>query len=127
MTGGVVLIIGPLGLNFGSGMTGGLAYVLRADAAEVLHREFVTLADLESAEESWLRRVLEEHAQFTASPRAARLLSRHGTLPIVRVQPIHFQGSVAATWAPVLARLPQRETMLVPAYTVQLREAALHA
>src|SRR4029077_8841926 len=31
MTGGVVLVIGPLGLNFGSGMTGGLAYVLRAE------------------------------------------------------------------------------------------------
>ena len=40
MTGGVALILGPLGLNFGSGMTGGLAYVLRAEAEDVLHREF---------------------------------------------------------------------------------------
>jgi glutamate synthase (ferredoxin) len=127
MTGGVVLIIGPLGLNFGSGMTGGLAYVLRAEADDVLHREFVTIVDLENAEESWLRRVLEQHARFTASPRAARLLSRHGALPIVRVQPIHFQGSVEATWAPVLARLPQRETLFAPTPAVQVPEAALHA
>ena len=28
MTGGVVLVLGPAGVNFGSGMTGGLAYLL---------------------------------------------------------------------------------------------------
>jgi glutamate synthase (NADPH/NADH) large chain/glutamate synthase (ferredoxin) len=127
MTGGVVLVLGPLGLNFGSGMTGGLAYVLRAEGDEVLHREFVTLAGLESREESWLRRVLEEHAHFTASPRASRLLSRHGALPMVRVQPVHFQGTIEATWAPVLSRLPQREAMIPPAHSVPIREAALHA
>jgi glutamate synthase (ferredoxin) len=127
MTGGVVLIIGPLGLNFGSGMTGGLAYVLRAEADDVLHREFVTLANLENTEESWLRRILEEHAQFTGSPRAARLLSRQGALPIVRVQPIHFQGSVEATWAPVLARLPQREILFAPTPASHVAETALHA
>jgi glutamate synthase domain-containing protein 2/glutamate synthase domain-containing protein 1/glutamate synthase domain-containing protein 3 len=127
MTGGVVLVLGPLGLNFGSGMTGGLAYILRAEADEVLHREFVTLAGLESSEESWLRRVLEEHAQFTASPRAARLLSRHGALPMVRVQPVHFQGTIEAAWAPVLSQLAQRQAMFPPAHSVSLREAALHA
>src|SRR3982075_2880806 len=51
MTGGVAVILGPLGLNFGSGMTGGLAYVLRAEAEDVLHRDFVTLAELDSDEE----------------------------------------------------------------------------
>jgi glutamate synthase (ferredoxin) len=127
MTGGIVLVLGPLGLNFGSGMTGGLAYALRAECDEVLHREFVTLADLESGEQAWLRRVLEEHAQFTASPRAARLLSRHGSLPMARVQPVHFQGTIEATWAPVLSRLPQHEDMFPPAHSVPLREAALHA
>ena len=30
MTGGVAVILGSVGMNFGSGMTGGLAYVLRA-------------------------------------------------------------------------------------------------
>ena len=47
MTGGVAMILGPLGLNFGSGMTGGLAYVLRAEAEDVLHREFVALAGID--------------------------------------------------------------------------------
>jgi glutamate synthase domain-containing protein 2/glutamate synthase domain-containing protein 1/glutamate synthase domain-containing protein 3 len=127
MTGGVVLILGPLGLNFGSGMTGGLAYVLRAEADEVLHREFVALADLDANEESWLRRVLEEHLHFTASPRATRLLSRRAPLPFVRVQPVHFQGTIEDTWKPVLARLKQREPLLVAPPSPQIPQAAVHA
>jgi len=105
MTGGVVLVLGPLGLNFGSGMTGGLAYVLRAEAEDVLHRDFVTVEDISTAEDAWLRQVLQEHLDRTGSPRAARLLSRRGTLPLLRVQPIHLQGSIASTWQPVLAKL----------------------
>jgi glutamate synthase domain-containing protein 2/glutamate synthase domain-containing protein 3 len=127
MTGGVVLVLGPLGLNFGSGMTGGLAYVLRAEAEDVLHREFVALADTEPDEQLWLRRVLEAHQQFTASPRAARLLSKRGALPLVRVQPVHFQGTIADTWKPVLDRLQQRDPIVVGPGFPEISQAALHA
>ncbi len=130
MTGGVVLVLGPLGLNFGSGMTGGLAYVMHAEAEDVLHREFVALADIEADEQLWLRRVLEAHQHFTASPRAARLLSRRGALPLVRVQPVHLQGSIADTWRPVLERLrrlPQAEPLLVAPELPAISQAALHA
>ena len=127
MTGGVVLALGPLGLNFGSGMTGGLAYVLRAEAEDVLHREFVTMADTEADEQLWLRRVLEAHQHFTASPRAARLLSRRGVLPLVRVQPVHFQGTISDTWKPVLERLQQREPLLIGPELPAISQAALHA
>jgi glutamate synthase domain-containing protein 3 len=127
MTGGVVLVLGPLGLNFGSGMTGGLAYVLRAEAEDVLHHEFVVLADTEPDEQLWLRRVLEAHQQFTASPRAARLLSKRGALPLVRVQPVHFQGTIADTWKPVLDRLQQREPLVVGPGFPEISQAALHA
>ncbi len=130
MTGGVVLVLGPIGLNFGSGMTGGLAYVLRADAEDVLHREFVTLADAERDEQLWLRRVLEAHQHFTSSPRAVRLLSRRDALPLVRVQPVHFQGTIADTWKPVLEglqRLPPGEPLLVAPELPAISQAALHA
>jgi glutamate synthase domain-containing protein 3 len=102
MTGGVAIILGPLGLNFGSGMTGGLAYVVRAEAVDVLHNDFVQLQEIEPAEELWLRNALQEHVDLTGSPRAARLLSRRGTLGLMRVQPLHFQGTVEQTWAPLL-------------------------
>jgi glutamate synthase domain-containing protein 2/glutamate synthase domain-containing protein 1/glutamate synthase domain-containing protein 3 len=109
MTGGVVLVLGPLGLNFGSGMTGGLSYVLRGEADEVIHRDFVALSEIGKQEDVWLRYVLEQHVQFTSSPRASRLLSRRGTLSMLRAQPIHFQGTLEATWEPVLAGLKGRE------------------
>jgi len=126
MTGGVAVILGPLGLNFGSGMTGGLAYVLRAEAEDVLHRDFVTLAELDSDEETWLRRTLEEHVRFTASPRAARLLSRREALPLLRVQPLHFQGTIEATWRPILAQIESRQPIL-PALSAPISQAAFHA
>src|SRR5437870_1092243 len=127
MTGGVAIILGPLGLNFGSGMTGGLAYVLRAEAEDVLHRDFVTLVEIDADEESWLRRTLEEHVYFTSSPRAARLLSRRGALPLMRVQPVHFQGTVEATWSPILAQLKRRHTILPAPIAAPISQAAFHA
>jgi glutamate synthase domain-containing protein 3 len=125
MTGGVVLVLGPLGLNFGSGMTGGLSYVLRGEADEVIHRDFVTLTEIEQREEVWLRSMLEEHLQFTASPRASRLLSRRGALPMLRIQPLHFQGTLEATWEPVLARLKRRELIFSPPRDAALSRASL--
>jgi glutamate synthase (ferredoxin) len=127
MTGGVAVILGPLGLNFGSGMTGGLAYVLRAESEDVLHRDFVSLAELDSDEQTWLRRTLEEHVHFTASPRAARLLSRRGALPLVRVQPVHFQGTVEATWNPVLAQFKHGHHIVPAPLALPISQAALHA
>ncbi|HEY6266619.1 MAG TPA: glutamate synthase large subunit [Candidatus Acidoferrum sp.] len=127
MTGGVAAILGPLGLNFGSGMTGGLAYVLRAEAEDVLQRDFVTIAETDTDEQAWLRRSLEEHVHFTASPRAARLLSRRGALPLVRVQPIHFQGTVEATWSPILAQFKHRLDILTAPIAAPISQTALHA
>jgi len=127
MTGGVALILGPVGLNFGSGMTGGLSYVLRGEADQVLHRDFVELHEISEQEESWIRTVLEAHQHFTASPRASRLLSRRGSLPMLRVQPIHFQGTLEATWEPVLARLNRREPIFSSTQNVALTQAPLPA
>jgi glutamate synthase (NADPH) large chain len=120
-----VLVLGPIGVNFGSGMTGGLAYVLRAEAEGLLNRDFVALHDTSVEEEAWLRRMLENHLELTGSPRAGRLLSRE-TLPFVRVQPIHLQGTIENTWRPVLARLPQSETLLVST-APEISQAAMHA
>ena len=127
MTGGVAVILGPMGLNFGSGMTGGLAYVLRAEAEDVLHRDFVTLTEIDSQEEIWLRRALREHEHFTGSPRAARLLSRRGPLPLLRVQPVHFQGTIEATWTPILDQLDRRGEILPQPAVAPISQTAFHA
>ena len=112
MTGGVAIILGSMGMNFGSGMTGGLAYVPRPHAEDVVHPDFVSLAEVSEEEDGWLRRVLEEHVYLTGSPCAARMLARHAPLPFHRVQPLHFQGSILTTWQPLLAALPERALVL---------------
>jgi glutamate synthase (ferredoxin) len=84
MTGGVAVILGETGRNFGAGMTGGLAYVYDpADALPgrynpqliSLHRvrSAASLAMLRSAEAS-LRSLLRQHYQLTSSPRAREIL-----------------------------------------------------
>ena len=127
MTGGVAVILGPLGLNFGSGMTGGLAYVLRAEAEDVLHRDFVTMAEIDFEEEVWLRQVLRAHEHFTGSPGAARLLSRRGALPLLRVQPVHFQGTFESTWSPILEQLDRRAEIVLPPAVAPISQTAFHA
>lgn len=127
MTGGVAIILGPLGLNFGSGMTGGLAYVITGEARDVLHPGFVTLEPIEPLEEEWLRQALEEHVHHTRSPRAARLLAGRGVLPLMRVQPVHFQGSVEATWKPVLAQFERRQQILPAPLPPAISRTALPA
>ena len=108
MTAGVVVILGSTGLNFGSGMTGGLAYLLPVSAHEALNREFVALAPPQWDEEEWLRLVLQEHLRLTRSPRAARLLERKGPLPLWRVQPRNLPCPIESTWRSILARLQAR-------------------
>jgi glutamate synthase (NADPH/NADH) large chain len=127
MTGGVAIILGPLGLNFGSGMTGGLAYVLRAEAVDVLHNDFVQLQEIDVAEEVWLRNALQEHVNFTGSPRAARLLSRRGSLGLMRVQPVHFQGTLEQTWAPLLNGIESLDAARPVALSVSAASQAIHA
>jgi glutamate synthase (NADPH/NADH) large chain/glutamate synthase (ferredoxin) len=99
MTGGIVAVLGPVGLNFGSGMTGGLAYVLRSEAEQVLNQEFVQAHDLEEREERKLRALLEAHVAHTGSSRAFRLLAAQPTgLPMLRIQPMHFQDTLDSAW-----------------------------
>jgi glutamate synthase domain-containing protein 3 len=99
MTGGISAILGPVGLNFGSGMTGGLAYILRSEMENVLNREFVQPHELTEQEEVHLRALIGEHFQRTASPRAARILPQRSLHNFVRIQPIHLQESLEGVWS----------------------------
>ena len=113
MTGGIAAILGPLGLNFGSGMTGGLAYVLRSEVDHVLNAEFVQARELEGHEESCLRSLVELHHQHTSSPRAARLLAQSTLRNFVRVQPLHLQESIEGVWRVFASNV--RDPVAIPA------------
>jgi glutamate synthase (ferredoxin) len=127
MTGGVAIILGSLGLNFGSGMTGGLAYVLQTKADDVLHKDFVEHVEIGDPEENWLRHALREHVRQTGSPKAARLLSRRGRLPFLRIQPLHFQGTVEAMWNSVLSVGTSETESVKSPVALSAASAAVHA
>jgi glutamate synthase domain-containing protein 2/glutamate synthase domain-containing protein 1/glutamate synthase domain-containing protein 3 len=105
MTGGVVVVLGATGINFGSGMTGGLAY-LPKESLPNCNQEFVHFAGCSAKEEQFLRRVLVKHCLMTGSPRAASLLNSEARLAMVRVQPKQLPCSVEQTWSPIAERLP---------------------
>ena len=77
MTGGRVVILGPIGRNFAAGMSGGFAYVYdpQDKLLQNINLEMVDLEPMEKPEDvSELKTLLEEHLQHTESPVAKRLL-----------------------------------------------------
>ncbi|WP_417349700.1 glutamate synthase large subunit [Ferrimonas sp.] len=77
MTGGVVMVLGRTGVNFGAGMTGGFAYVFdqKNYLDRRLNKELVeALPVVEPMVQLHLKRLLEEHLETTGSERAAEIL-----------------------------------------------------
>jgi glutamate synthase domain-containing protein 3 len=81
MTGGTVVILGPVGLNLGAGMSGGVVYVhdreLRLPLR--LNDQLVTAERVDGLGPDELRVLLERHARHTGSQRAADLLAAWDT------------------------------------------------
>ena len=77
MTGGTVAVLGPTGVNFGAGMTGGVAYVLdeAGDFDLRCNLASIDLATVEagSDDETALCALLDEHVRRTGSPLAQRI------------------------------------------------------
>ena len=73
MTGGIVVVLGAHGLNFGAGMTGGFAYVLdpERDFVDRYNHELVDILriSLEGMENHMqhLRGLIARHAELTGS------------------------------------------------------------
>jgi glutamate synthase domain-containing protein 3 len=76
MTGGRVVVLGPTGLNFAAGMSGGVAYVLDVDGSfrSRCNTELVGFDEITPDEALELRGFVEEHHQRTGSPVAERVL-----------------------------------------------------
>ncbi len=72
MTGGTVLVLGPIGRNFAAGMSGGAAYLYEPVQARI-NREMVDVDELDAADEAIVRDLLVRHRRETGSTVAARL------------------------------------------------------
>ncbi|HEX9857390.1 MAG TPA: hypothetical protein VGA75_03475, partial [Paracoccaceae bacterium] len=78
MTGGVAVILGRIGANFGAGMTGAMAYLYDPEgvAEDFINLEsLVTCAVTHPHWEAQLRGLVEQHAAETGSQKAARILA----------------------------------------------------
>lgn len=96
MTDGTVVILGPTGVNFGAGMTGGTAFVLDEDR---LFDTRCNLADIDvkpvtkNEDSARLRQILTTHVEYTGSPKAQRILEGwdqfvHMFVKVVPVEPV---------------------------------------
>jgi glutamate synthase (NADPH/NADH) large chain len=82
MTGGMAVILGDVGINFGAGMTGGLAWVLdrkqRMISETRYHDDFLsaqTFAETTEEQQAALKALVEEHARLAKSVLGKRLLA----------------------------------------------------
>jgi glutamate synthase (NADPH/NADH) large chain len=78
MTGGVAVILGAIGANFGAGMTGGMAYVHDPDATALRYMNLDTLVTCPVTVAHWeaeLKALIERHAAETQSVRARAILA----------------------------------------------------
>ncbi|EUJ26905.1 glutamate synthase large subunit [Listeria cornellensis] len=79
MTGGTVVVLGETGENFAAGMSGGVAYVYAPDQADFnakVNPELVTCRGITTPrEERKLRELVENHARYTDSEFARKLLA----------------------------------------------------
>ncbi|HVQ29074.1 MAG TPA: glutamate synthase-related protein, partial [Vicinamibacteria bacterium] len=84
MTGGVALVLGSTGFNLGSGMTGGVVYLLDVDEA-MLNQQYVAASPLEEDDRATVQALLQEHVAEAGSPTAEALLASFDPGRFVRV------------------------------------------
>ncbi|MBJ8343133.1 glutamate synthase large subunit [Antrihabitans sp. YC2-6] len=98
MTGGRVVVLGPTGRNIAAGMSGGIAYVLDLDPADV-NKAMVELEPLDADDLLWLRDVVGKHTRYTASALGASILAdwpRRSRL-FTKVMPVDYKRVLQAT------------------------------
>ena len=82
MTNGIAVILGPVGDNFGAGMTGGMAFVYDSDDGFAGHVNDNTIMYQRIQTPYWenvLKRAVEEHQRETQSAFAERMLNHWNT------------------------------------------------
>ncbi|MGH7285935.1 MAG: hypothetical protein ACRELY_30825, partial [Polyangiaceae bacterium] len=77
MTGGIVVVLGTTGRNFGAGMSGGIAYVLDEDGAfrSRVNADLVEVESVDKEDDEELRDLIEAHLAHTRSDKASLILS----------------------------------------------------
>ena len=102
MTGGVVVVLGSTGRNFGAGFSGGDAYVLDLDMDQInpdaRKNGALLFESLEGADEELVHSLVKRHAEETGSAFAQSLLDdwEHTRTRITHVTPKHYVAMTKA-------------------------------
>ncbi len=95
MTGGIAVVLGSTGRNFGAGMSGGIAYVLDVDGCfrSRLNQEMVDIEPMADEDRERLRDLVAAHREETGSTVAQRLLDDWGRSVgrFVKVMPTDYR------------------------------------
>ncbi len=133
MTGGVVAVLGTTGRNFAAGMSGGIAYVLDAEAnfetlcntamveIESIEPEGIPASDAEVAADltkhdaQRLRAILADHLAYTGSSVAKKIIENWDQyLPkFVKVMPVEYRRALQEMQAK--SKAPERDDVSVAA------------
>ena len=76
MTGGEVYILGPIGKNFGAGMSGGIAYIFNEnkDISLNVNQDMVFIDELSENDKIKIKNIINEHLAKTGSKKAKAIL-----------------------------------------------------
>jgi glutamate synthase (NADPH/NADH) large chain len=99
MTGGLAIILGAVGSNFGAGMSGGTAYVYdeKNNFSENCNMEMIDIDPLKEDDTNLLHAKLNEHIKRTDSPKAIEILNHWDTALkyFKKVMPIELKRVLA--------------------------------
>ena len=89
MTGGVVVVLGSIGRNFGAGMSGGIAYLLRneVDLTHQINHSMVTTGDLDRADMDVVRDLISRHVKLTRSVCGKKVLANFDLTHFIKIAP----------------------------------------
>jgi glutamate synthase (NADPH/NADH) large chain len=99
MTGGIAVILGSVGRNFGAGMSGGIAYMY--DPAKTFasncNLEMIELDPLDEGDAAVLKVMIEKHYRYTNSSVAAFLLKdfENQLTQFIKVFPTDYKKALA--------------------------------
>lgn len=91
MTGGLVVVLGDVGANFGAGMSGGVVYIFGRHNEAQINTELVDLKDLDAQDEKELKAVIEKHIAYTDSKKAKDILEKFDKKDFFKVMPRDYE------------------------------------
>jgi len=127
MTGGKVVVLGKTGRNFAAGMSGGVAYILNEtdDFATRCNTQMVEIEPLDEEDCDIIHQMIQKHAAYTHSQKAARVLANWDAYisQFVKVMPRDYKRMVEGIRRAIASGLSEDEAQTA-AFEANVSDAA---